>query len=378
MSLSKKSKILILDLINENNPQFEEKLSFDVVEFADPAVHAEDDRNTSVVVGSLEDSPYAGDATVMYDRLDLQKLFTDAGYPVVEIKAVGLATSLELLPYLNETFALALDEDDIVSEALPAGDVYPKAYTLKVKPTSFAWLNELAISLIDGKPQLSDIIVKTVLDGLKYPTGDVSDLIRPVIKFNVPAAAIFAEADDAAVLLGGGVNAHFISANNAELEIDLRVDFNNEAVVPVDGPIPTATVDDTESGNGWAVFAMTGLLDVEKAAEVISLYRVTLSLESVATSTTKRLQLVETAGVLAWHFVEVDGTVGIKYINAIERLDGRVTMQLLDPVTIFGDGPDSIYGLVHLRLEARRLDSIAPRLLAQIDLTATGPVDEGQ
>lgn len=378
MSLSKKSQVLILDLINNSNPQFTEKLTFDVVEFADPTVHAEDERNTSVVVGSLEDSPYAGDATVVYDRLDLQKLFTDAGYPVVEIKGVGLATSLDLLPYLNDTFSLALDEDDIVSEALPAGDVYPKAYTLKVKPTSFAWLNELSISLIDGKPQLSDIIVVTVLDGLKYPTGDVSDLIRPVVKFNVPAAAIFAEEGDTAVLLGGGANTNFISANNAELEIDLRVEFNNAPVVPVDGPIPTATLDDSESGNGWAVTALSGLLDIDKGAEVIDLYRISLSLESTATSTTKRLQLVETAGVLAWHFVEADGSVGVKYIDAITHLDGRVTMQRLDPVTIFGDGPDSLYGLVHLRLEARRLDSIAPRLLAQIDLTATGPADEGQ
>lgn len=382
MSLSKKSQDLILDLINAANPQMDEQLSFDIIEFDEPAVNTDEDRNTAVLVSAKADTKYAGEVTVKYDRLDIQKLFTDAGYPIVEVNAKGILNSTGLLAELNETWGLALDEDDIVAEALPTE--LPADYTLKIKPTSFAWLGELTMKLGDGKPQLSEIIIQTVLDGLKYPTGDVSDLIRPVLVFNSKVSNAFTEEAAGLVLNVGDLpNEHLIVVNNAELENAISVVIDGETgLAPTDGAIPSYVLE-VGADKNWSFVLSSGLIDTSKGAALLGLYRVQLTVETLDHAKKARLQLAAGAepGSTVWKLVDDAGVVGAEVaLDAAFDGDGNLFVQGMSQaldlggtlVEIPANAVGAALGDFYIALEGRRLDSIAPRVLAQVNVKVTG------
>ena len=381
-SLSKKSKDLLLDLVNDKN---QSELVHEDVDFADPAVQTANDRNSNSVISAKPDSQYTGEVTVEYDRLDLQKLFTDAGMPVVELNSLGLTSSLDLLTELNLEYGLALDEDDIVVEALPTG-LLPQDYTLKVKATSFAWLNQLAIRLTDGKPPLSSVIVQTVLDGLKYPTGDVTSLTRPEIAFAAPVAEAFQTPEGTLLVGTGNPVGDLIVATNSEIEVAVGARRYRDAVTipPTDGAIPSYAFSIADSGD-WNFMFLAGMKDKTKVLDLTG-YRLTLAVVTQDLSHSMRLQFVENEdGSHSWKEVDATGAFvpnGINVTDAYIAEDGTVTQEI-QRLSFYAGGQfpnfegltknsaGAVLGDFTLSLEARRLDSIAPRVLAQANVSIT-------
>lgn len=379
MSLNDKSKDRLLALVNEDNAaeMIYGPLTFDDVDFADPVVDATqgEEVNSTVKITAKADSRFGGEVTAAYQRLDLQKLFDDAGLPEVEVRAVGLTNSSEVVSEINETFGLGLDEDDVVFEALPTGE-FPIEYTLKSKATSFAWIGTLKLILTDGKPPLSSVIVKTVLNGLKYPAGIVSGLIKPKVVQDVEVNEAF-QTPEGTMFMGTGNPAdHLVVNSNGELEVAVGArrwkDINTFS--PVDGALPKYSMTLAADGD-WNIPFSIGLLDKTHGAAVLDLYAVEVFIQTADRTSGLHLVAVKNAdGTLSLK----DEAAGVEITDAYFSASGDL-IQEIQRASFYADAfqgvttneAGALLGDFYIAVQARRLDSIAPRVLTAAEVSVT-------
>lgn len=178
--LNKSSDKLVLDLINEKNPQA--NLELTKIIFGTPVANTDPDatHNTVLDVKARKNSGYIGDQMVDYNRLDGRTLFRNVT-AYLDVKLPKSTT--DLLAQLNRQYGLGITEDDIVPAVIADNtnpplqnpddpDPVPVAHTITFADDSLAFIGAIDVK-IGPKPQvgerLSLVIPQTELDGLKYP-----------------------------------------------------------------------------------------------------------------------------------------------------------------------------------------------------------------
>lgn len=116
--------------------------------------------NTSALVTTLPGGRLTPgiSLTVYYDRLDLSTLFSVTPPSVVMVPE----SSLDLLIPLNAQFGLALDATDILYELIP---VPSTSYTMKALPSSYAYIGQVLVNLIEPGIDLNLDITNQFLQG---------------------------------------------------------------------------------------------------------------------------------------------------------------------------------------------------------------------
>lgn len=180
--LNKTSDKLVLDFINEKNPDAELELSKITLGTPTPITDEGADRNTSMTLTAKKNSGYIGTQDVTYNRLEGGALFRNVtAYLDVKLPK----TTTDLLTTLNTQYGLKLTEDDIVPAAIPENtnppltnpndpDPAPVDHVITFKEDCYAYLGSIPVK-IGAKPQvgerLSLVVTQTKLDGLVYPDG---------------------------------------------------------------------------------------------------------------------------------------------------------------------------------------------------------------
>lgn len=137
--LNQSSRDIILFLINRDNSTSE---TFESVSFGTVTPQPNGSlRNTAMVVSAVAGSGRTGSVTVHYNRLDISTLFNVNPLPVPDMVA---ETSYEFINYLNTTYGIHLNEEDIVLE-----NVTENPYQLKIHANSYAWTGTLNIQITE-------------------------------------------------------------------------------------------------------------------------------------------------------------------------------------------------------------------------------------
>lgn len=290
--LGKASKLLVLDEINKKE-ETQPKLDFDQIVFGQPVNNPktlEYDRNTELHVTSIT-SEIAGSTNVYYNRLDLQTLFSNSNIAEVELNRPEQFTSvLDLLPELNVTYGLAIDETDVLNTVPVEGDIQ----TLVARIGSYAWLGELRIKLL-SEPEpgldLSDIITQNILDGLNYPDADITGIVRPTGNM---AALTGPLSSNGVFSIAPTVNAdHTWQYTNGELRT---------AITVAGSGVSTAPDYKTYSISGSLIHIVGGMfipLDTSNVQTLADMYIIEVFTRStVGAENLKRMSLVSDGGVL--------------------------------------------------------------------------------
>lgn len=113
---------ILCDLIKKDNP--DEVLTYDWLEFGEPEVIDPSDdipRNTRILAKSTEASPYAGDKTFYYNRLDINVFHFD-GMVEDEHKVIDpeyIVKTDDLFEKISDVFKIRISKNMIVSKPLP-------------------------------------------------------------------------------------------------------------------------------------------------------------------------------------------------------------------------------------------------------------------
>ncbi|QXO09589.1 hypothetical protein pEaSNUABM11_00165 [Erwinia phage pEa_SNUABM_11] len=262
--LNKTSDLLVLDFINELNPDAELELS--QVTLGDPAVNDgddADDRNSKMTVKARKNSGYIGEQAVTYNRLEGSALFRNVT-AYLDVKEPKSTT--DLLAMLNTQYGLNITADDITPTAIPDGvnvpptdpeaaDPVPVDHDIVFTDECYAFLGKIAVK-IGAKPQvgerLSLVITKTQLDGLQYP-DEKSDTKGQayIYSYGVDCTAIaaFLKVQAEGTLAADSAFASELNKVVPELWVDKDTaeDYNvHEAEVTYNGN----TVNQVSDGNG--------------------------------------------------------------------------------------------------------------------------------
>lgn len=180
--LNKTSDLLVLDFINEKNPDAELELSKVTLGTPTPITTEGADRNTGMTLTAKKNSGYIGTQDITYDRLEGTALFRNVT-AYLDVKSPK--TTTDLLGTLNTQYGLKITEDDIVPASIPDGtnppltdpddpDPAPVDHVITFKEDCYAYLGTIPVK-IGAKPQvgerLSRVVTETKLDGLVYPDG---------------------------------------------------------------------------------------------------------------------------------------------------------------------------------------------------------------
>lgn len=152
----------LVALINRDNNS---ALNMDMFRFGAPSVSFTN-RNTRVTFQTRAGLFFVGYRHFFYNRLDLGTFFNTA-FDVDEILLSGsYETTLDIANALNAIYGTAIEENDIVLEP-----VYGEYHLLKSVSTSYAWVGQVVIRMIDAsESHISMIIQLQVLDGLTFPS----------------------------------------------------------------------------------------------------------------------------------------------------------------------------------------------------------------
>ena len=361
-TLGKPSKELVLDEVNKKST---EVLSFAKISFAPPAINPGNlhDRNTSLLLTDISGEYNGSTRTVFYNRLDLQVLFTNSGISeIVLAKPTDFTSVIQLLDEINLVYGLALSDEDIEDEAPAVGD----AQVLRVKSTSYAYLNQLAVTIDSTLPpvELEDVIPNNILDGLNYPET-VAGLIRPIIVYgNLTGPGVNEEGQQ---LLGVDHPVRDYSVmTNDELTTAWsprhRVNGIYYTVAPVDGKF---TVSAPVSQDGVAVIDMSlslipkigSTFDDYNLTELYDIYVIANCSSNSNNSFT--FKLAAKADKSGYEFIDdVTGSTSIS-----KSVEYAVTPDKLTCLMSIDVGPTSSYnGDYEFAIVATRRRSIAHRL----------------
>ncbi len=156
--MSFKSKQNLLKLINKENA-ISPELTFEDVDISLPEVVSVDGRDSKVMLTSKIKGDEGSQIEVTYHRRDLPDYLIDD----LSFDAVGVSTTHDFIPALNDRFNLNLLPEDL-EDAPVSGDTH----TVVAVPTSHEWRGNVLLQIVTAV-QLSTVIPVTNLDGLIYP-----------------------------------------------------------------------------------------------------------------------------------------------------------------------------------------------------------------
>lgn len=174
--LAKTGQELVLDLVNaENNSE----ITVDQLMFGTPQA-GDEDGNTGLNLAAAPDSPWNKDVDIVYDRLDLNTLFHGQR---AELSAPKGATKEDIVCHLNFTYDLKFTASEFDLTAVEDGEL-PELFKLKAKEGNLAYTGEMDIFVDLDRMPLSARLLKTDLNGFRYPNADEPSLNNVVYKLN--------------------------------------------------------------------------------------------------------------------------------------------------------------------------------------------------
>lgn len=251
MHLKKLGRVLVLEILNRDN---NENLTFDDVVFRNPIpmVVNEGIRNTELVVERAVGSNYRNQQTVKYWRIDIAKVIREAERT---IPGRGVTSTEDIVNLLNDFYDLALDNEDIVFEAIDT-TALPVVYRLKTNTLSYAYIGEVDLVLSNELIPLKTVIRTNILEDylstvLDDTTGNVLGAVGGILEDfnNLP-------------------DTNFRVVDNDELQLAVAVAMGSDVSV---GP-NVLTLADTmqiqvEETLNWNLLMSIGLLNKHRLGE---------------------------------------------------------------------------------------------------------------
>lgn len=130
-------------------------------------------KNSVVLITPEVGSPYQGNVTVMYDRLNLVELSHIQGFKLSADKPQSTHALLGAIQYYA---GMTITADDIEDTPLVDNGNGTYSGTLIAKANSLGWFGSVPVTVKQGGARLDTIISDPALDGLNYPTANATDI----------------------------------------------------------------------------------------------------------------------------------------------------------------------------------------------------------
>lgn len=361
MDYNKPSHQLVVDLINlDNNWNF----AYGDLLLPDPVAVNIHGRNTEVYVTGAPGSGYTGSRVIHYNRLDMAEVMetNDPEGLLVMVPNDGFVDTGEITERLNRMFNLGLAPSDVVVEEL-VNITLPYDYTLRAHAQSLAWRGTLPIQLVVDRPMWSDAVSTTRLDGLHYPDADVSALTTPVTTNN--ATLSFKNGENEMLYSADLPASGFVTSTNSEIEVAgcARVGSGGTAITPNSERTYTLPLSGQST---WCLPISIGLLSMDAGFMTPDLYDACVKITCPDDS-----ELVLTLVRNGMNYTLVNTEKGISLDVDYMAADGSVYQTTIDMATlkphlgtITSNASGAPLGVYMIRVQARRKNSIAPRVLS--------------
>ena len=368
MHLKKPSWELVFDLINEANGSVFLPRHFSI---GAPSVVNVRGRNTTAVL-EANGVEYFGTQDVFYNRLDLAVKMPPNEVEGLELMVPndGFINTVEIADRLNQMFDLALSGDDLVDQTITF-DTYPASMSLQAKPSSLAWFGTLNIRLVPDRPMFTEAFQTTALDGFKIPELTYDELAEPYVKINRTLTLT----NNDVMYYNGLPATDFLVCSNDELYVAASPragDGTASEPAEVGGYVVGLT-----TGQPWVIALSAHLSRLPgSATRLTQAYDITIDITAPG-NTQMSWKLVDHNDALclqttingAQHFVQT----GIE-INGGQSWQGVLDMKAIAPLFPSLPLDDGVpRGSFLIRLQARRCNSLTPRLLASF-ITSVGDV----
>lgn len=365
MSLNKPSELLVIDLINNDNGRTLTDAQVNIRN-ARPYSGARN-RNTQAVAEGIAGQGYYGTQSLFYNRLSLNEVLVNNDPEGLELMVPndGQIDTVEVCDRLNRMFNLQLREQDVVKTSVDTSTL-PASITLQAHADSLAWIGTKAMTFVPDRPMWSPTFTGLTLSGFLFPAADVSGLTDPVATANGDPTF---QNEEGELMFGTDVPAGaMLMSTNTELE--LGVGARN-----ADGSIVTPDSDNAYTLNlqtqaTWKLVYSVGLLDEGDLSDLYS----TCMVITRSDSTTCTLVLKKTGAVYEWECVDKGVLISVDHTDG----DGGLVQGFLDAETLrealtptANSSAGAPLGVFSVRLQSRRKNSVAPRLIATILVKAT-------
>lgn len=169
LDFSKKSKALLLDLINTKATRTleEGELQFGAVETS-----SEHEKNTKIHLSAVEDSPtLSGQQDFFYNRLDLTTVFADVQDQVTFTASGTSVNTGDVIASIATTFKLGIAADDIVVSDEDVSSK-PESITIRAKEGGLVYTGQLVVKMqyIQVGDDLATVLANNVAEGFEKPT----------------------------------------------------------------------------------------------------------------------------------------------------------------------------------------------------------------
>lgn len=200
------------------------------VTFGTPTVASQDvqtttGKNTSIRITGTG-VKWSGTVVLNYDRLDLADLGTLVGN---KLKVVGVATTHDLIKYLNFYHGMVMTLADIVDSPVTLDTDGNGSATIVATTGSLGWIGQMTFELSRGDAIVDSALTVTGLAGIDYPTKQSANA-------QAPLAVYWADFTSEYTMLSGYAVDHVITTADAPLAARM------EAIAP-----------SNDNNNGWKV-----------------------------------------------------------------------------------------------------------------------------
>ncbi|MGL5397350.1 MAG: hypothetical protein ACRDBQ_19035 [Shewanella sp.] len=130
-----------------------------------------ENRNTKVMITFKPTGRWQGKRTLRYNRHHIKDLHTLIG----DTLSVPHFESIEeLIPLLNDRYGTTFTKDDLANDLfyIDRATGHGKI-TLSANPSSYSWIGSAVFNVVPADIDLLDVINDNVLDGIKYPNGQM-------------------------------------------------------------------------------------------------------------------------------------------------------------------------------------------------------------
>lgn len=366
--LNKPSADLVIDLVNATGVQTPLKVgdvTFDV-----PVVVSNGTRNTSVVMRGVRANGFRGTRTIRYNRLDLSVAMppTDGQSMEVMVPNDGFETKLEVCDRLNKLYNLKIGADDIVDGPVDT-TVLPASTTIQSKAGSLAWFGSMSIEFVPDRPFYKDTFSSFVLEGLPTPEPGNIGLNTPTVVTNVTPSFT----DGGNLYYPGNATypaTNFVVSSNSEIEV---------AVAPRSGSGAVATAPDVTGytynltlagANDWTLMISIGSKK-DPVEDVLDGYR--LYVEAVGPDgTVASLEIKRDETSLGFFHSTLPV---LRHGSDVQLGLVQASLSIRDISSVLGtivrNGAGAPMGVYMLRVMARRINTVVPRVVATISVKVT-------
>lgn len=183
MSIYQESKAVLLDAVNSQNSL---KIKDTDIVYSEPKdIRGTDQetntqRNTLVKISAApEGSTWTGKKNCFYNRMNLADLRTLLG----DTLQIGSVDTLHAaLVGLNNRYGFIFNTEDLQdAEIIWEPDGATGSVELTANPTSLGWIGTVEFKVVKGDDSLESAVTTNVLNGLKYPNGDMGSVAQSAI-----------------------------------------------------------------------------------------------------------------------------------------------------------------------------------------------------